>query len=158
MLIVGGEYNYFNPSFWSGNIGFNFEVFNQHIQDDLLLSFGSLGVKDENGGDINRFHFAVKDNIFYSLDGKFVGLRTGISASLGIYDVPEFPKIFDLSFAATGFVGICIFPNSLVSITLDVCPGYAVAFRSTNFTSISPNDSGFILPIVLGLRLNLDKL
>jgi hypothetical protein len=157
MLIVGGDYNPFKPVFWNGNIGFNLELFNENIQDDLLLNFGSLTAENEQGKEPQKFIFSIKDNFFYSLDGRFVGLRAGVSASFGIYDIPEFPKSADLFFTATGLVGICILPKSLISITLDLCPGYAVAFRATDAPGLSLNDSGFILPMALGIRVNLDK-
>jgi hypothetical protein len=158
MLIIGGEYNPFDPGFWNGNIGFNLELFNSHVQDELLLGFGGITVNDEHDERPRKFLFSVRDNFFYSLDGEFIGLRAGISASFGVYDITEFPKVNDLFFSAAGFAGICILPKFFISITLDVCPGYAMAFRVTDTFNISGNELGFMLPIALGIRLNIDKL
>jgi hypothetical protein len=158
MLIIGGEYNHFNPSFWNGSIGFNIELFNEHIQDELLLTFGSITAKNGIDKKEPRFIFSVKDNLFYSLDGKFAGLRAGVTASFGIYDVPVFPKSFDFFLSGAGLVGICILPRSLISITLDVCPGYAIPFNFTDKFQFSGNDLGFMMPVTLGIRLNIDKL
>jgi hypothetical protein len=157
MLIAGGEYNPFNPPFWNGNIGFNLELFNVHVQDELVFGFGGITVKDERDERPQKLLFSVRDNFFYSLDGEFIGLRAGISAAFGAYDITGLPKVFDLFFSAAGLVGICVLPKSLISITLDICPGYAMAFRIKDTPDISDNEMGFMLPIALGIRLNMDK-
>jgi hypothetical protein len=158
MLIIGGEYNPFDPGFWNGSIGFNLELFNVHIQDELLLSFGGITAKDDRDERPQKLLFSVRDNFLYSLDGEFIGLRAGISAAFGGYDVTGLPEGIDLFFSAAGFAGVCILPKSLISITLDICPGYAIAFRITGAPGISGNELGFMLPIALGIRLNMDKL
>jgi hypothetical protein len=158
MLIIGGEYNPFKPAFWDSNIGFNIEVLDQHIQNDILFAFGGIWARNEEEKRPQKFLFSLKDKIFYSLDGRYVGLRAGVSAAFGIYDLSEFPQRTDLFFSAGGFAGICIFPHSPFSVTLDVCPGYALAFYVTDAPGASVNDSGFMLPISLGLRFNIDKL
>jgi hypothetical protein len=158
MLIIGGEYNPFRPLLWDGAIGFNIEVLNEHIQNDVLLTFGGIRVKNKGGEESQKFIFSLKDNFFYSLNGQYIGLRAGISAAFGIYDVSEFPGKNDLFLSAAGLVGICIFPKSIISITLDVCSGYALAFCLTDAFDVSHNDSGFMLPISLGVRFNIDKL
>jgi len=158
MLIIGGEYNHFSPVFWNASIGFNLELINEHIQDELLFTLGGITVKNTKEEGPQKFLFSVKDNIFYSLDGRFIGLRSGITASFGIYDVPIVPRSFDFFFSAAALVGICILPKSLISVTLDVCPGYAMAFNYTVPFEFSGNESGFMLPLTLGIRLNIDKL
>jgi hypothetical protein len=158
MLIAGGEYNPFKPEFWGGYAGFNLELYNEYLQNDLLVSFGRITAASGQGEEKQRFLYRVKDNIYFSRDFKFIGLRAGISASFGVYDIPKFPGVWDLFFNAAGFAGICIFPKSLISVTIDVSPGYALAFRVTDVPGASINDSGFMLPISVGLRFNLDKL
>jgi hypothetical protein len=160
MLIIGGEYNIYEPVFWDGVIGFNQKLFKEIIQTDLLLAFGSLTLKEEDteNEESEKFLFAVKDNLFYSWGKKYVGLRAGVSASLGLYDIPEYPKIFDFFFKIGGLVGICVFPQSFISVTLDVCPGYGMAFRLTDTLDHTFYDSGWVLPIALNMRFNFDKL
>jgi hypothetical protein len=158
MLIAGGEYNPFSPKFWDCYAGFNMELYNEHLQNDLLVSFGGITAASGQGEGKSRFLFRFKDNIYFSWNFSVIGLRAGVSASFGIYDVPEFPAAWDLFFSAAGFAGICILPKSLISITVDVLPGYALAFRVTDAPGVSINESGFMLPISVGLRFNLDKL
>ncbi|MDR0539516.1 MAG: hypothetical protein LBG74_03280, partial [Spirochaetaceae bacterium] len=159
-LIAGSEYNiYKKPQFWDCYAGFNLELFSEHLQNDFLLSFGHItshSAQEEGAKD--RFMFRFKDNIYFSYDFKLIGFRAGISASLGIYDVPDFPAAWDLFFSAATFAGICIFPKAFIAVTVDVLPGYALAFRVTNTPGASINESGFMLPVSVGLRFNLDKL
>jgi hypothetical protein len=163
VLIAGGEVNPLKPVFWGANAGFNFEILSKYLQNDFLLSFGGIhagsGAEEtQEEPEPGKFLFALKDNLYVSLNGEILGLRIGVSASFGMYDIPEYPKMYDLFFNAAGLIGIGIFPQSLISITVDICPGYVLAFRVTDAPSGAVNDSGFMLPIALGLRLNLDKL
>jgi hypothetical protein len=159
MLIAGGEYHSFSPEFWDCYAGFNMELYNEHLQNDLLVSFGGITAASGPGEEKSRFLFRFKDNVYFSWDfNAAIGLRAGVSASFGIYDVPEFPSVWGLFFSAAGFAGICILPKSLIAITVDVLPGYALAFRVTDEPAGLINESGFMLPIAVGLRFNLDKL
>ena len=162
MIILGGEYNIFKPEFWGAGAGFNTKLFNEYIQNDLTVNFGGIRVKDaqndntEPGGNPFKSVFYIKDNFYFSLDGKWLGLRAGIFASLGVYGIPKFPTVYDLFFNPGGFAGICILPKSQVSVTLDICPGYSAAFRLGEGMAL--NDSGFSLSLSLGIRFNIDKL
>ena len=166
------------PMFWGAGVGFNLKLFNDYIQNDLMLNFGSINAEeaiiDESsdnedsrffsrstgdgtgtGEAAMNFLFYFRDKLYFSLDWKWVGLRAGISAALGVYGIPDFPTVWDLFINAGGLVGVCILPHSLVSITLDFCPGYTLAFR---FSGFNKNDAGLSFPLFLGVRFNLDKL
>jgi hypothetical protein len=162
MLILGGEYNLFSPELWNAGVGFNMKVFDDYIQNDCLLTFGGIQAKpvkaEEPGSDDPQMKFllSVRDNIYFTLEGKWVGLRAGAFASFGIYDIPDNTKVYDLFFNGGGLVGICVLPQSLVSVTIDVCPAYKVAFRINE--GIAENESGFSLGLFLGIRFNFDKL
>ena len=172
MLILGGEYNILQPDFWNASIGFNQKIINRYIQNDILLNFGSITAKniefieteDEDSGIIRaeqisypqKFIFSVRDNLFFSLDGRWIGLRAGIFALLGINGIPDFPTAYNMFLNTGGFAGIWILPKSLVSVTLDISPGYALAFRLSEGPYI--HEGGFSLPLSLGIRFNFDKL
>jgi hypothetical protein len=158
LLMVGGEFNPLDPLFWNCGIGFNIEVLNQHIQNDTLLVAGGIRAENEEGERPQKFLFSVKDKFFYSLNGRYIGLRAGISAAFGIYDFSRDPQATDLFFSVAGLAGICILPKSLISITLDICPGYAMAFRLNDAFKGSRNEFGFMLPISLGVQFNIDNL
>jgi hypothetical protein len=156
MLILGGEYNLFSPEVWNAGVGFNIKVFDDYIQNDCLLTFGGIQAKPaeaeepEPGKPPMKFLLSVRDNIYFTIDGKWVGLRAGGFASFGIYG------IHDLFFNGGGLVGICVLPQSLVSVTLDLCPAYKVAFRVNK--GVTKNESGFSLGLFVGIRFNIDKL
>ncbi|MDR2480859.1 MAG: hypothetical protein LBD07_01010 [Spirochaetaceae bacterium] len=177
MVLFGADTGYFKPNigkyitkeddyyvrdYWNYNIGFNLQLFNPFIQNDSLLSFGSMTLSDQynevknNGNsslkDYQKFMFGIKDNLYVTLDTKFIGLRAGVSGSLGIYD------FFDFLFNATGLFGVCFFPKSLIALAIDVCPGFAVDFHVNGATDMSLNKAGFILPVSACIRFNLDKL
>ncbi|MDR2483030.1 MAG: hypothetical protein LBD08_05290 [Treponema sp.] len=158
MLILGGEYNPLSPGFWSVGAGFNLELFNEYIQDDLMFNFGGVTALNEQGERPPRFIFSIKDSVYFSLDWDWIGLRAGITASAGLYQHPEFPEKAALLFSAGGFAGLCVLPRSPISITVDLCPGYAAAFHVTDKPDAALDEPGFILPVALGIRLNLDKL
>jgi len=164
MLLLGGEYNLTNPQFWSAGMGFNLKILKEYFQNDLSLNFGAIRVNDpaknmwayDTKNTANQqFLFYVKDNVYFCLDGKWVGMRAGVFASMGIYDVPDYKTEADLFFNGGGFAGICILPRSLIGITIDAAPGYAIAFRVGKVLGI--NAGGFSLPLSVGIRLNLDK-
>jgi len=165
MFVLGGEYNFTNPQFWGVGLGFNMKLFNEYVQNDLTINFGSISANDptqnmwaletETAAE-QKFLFYVKDNIYFSLDWKWVGLRSGVFASLGIYDIPD-KTTADLFFNGGGFVGICVMPRSLISLTVDVSPGYAMAFFvREKEAGLKAGD--FSLPLAVGIRFNLDKL
>jgi hypothetical protein len=158
LLMVGGEFNPLDPLFWNGGIGFNIEVLNEHLQNDTLLAVGGIRAENEEGERPQKILVSVKDKFFYSLNGRYLGLRAGISAAFGVYDLSGVPKVTDFFFSIAGLAGICILPKSLISVTLDICPGYAVAFRLNDAFKGSLNELGFMLPISLGVQFNIDKL
>jgi hypothetical protein len=147
-------------------------LFNEHLQNETLLAFGSIRAAsgknvtvDDGGGEVitgggvsDRFFFRFKDKLYFSWDFSIIGFRAGLSFSAGFYDLSGFPKALDLIFSASGFAGICILPTWIISLTIDVSPGELLAFRVTDAPDFSVNDSGFMLPISVGIRFNLDKL
>jgi hypothetical protein len=160
MIILGGEYNFIKPQFWSAGLGFNFIVLNEHLQNDFTVNFGGILPKEINTADDPRqkFLFSIRDGFYFSWDWKWVGLRAGVFASWGIYDIDGSSKTCDMSFIPGGFVGLSLFPKSLFSVVIDVCPGYLFLFRINEGFSFSKNESGFSLPLFLGIRFNMDKL
>ena len=144
MLILGGEYSLFSPEFWGAGVGFNLKLFNKYIQNDVLITFGSIDAPPA------KFLFSLRDSFYFCLEGTWLGLRAGICALLGMYGT------HDLLFSPAGFVGFVLLPQSLISINLDACPGYAIAFRVGEDLGI--NKAGFSLALFFGVRLNLDKL
>jgi len=166
MFVLGGEYNFTNPQFWAAGIGFNMRLLNEYIQNDLTINFGGISANDpaQNMRAMEtkttteqKFLFYVKDNIYFSLDWKWVGLRSGIFASLGLYDIYDNYSAADMFFNGGGFAGICLLPKSLFSLTIDVCPGYATAFYVRE-KEAGLKTAGFSLPLAVGIRFNLDKL
>ena len=107
-------------------------------------------------GESYHFFFAVKDALYFSLEGKYLGLRAGVTAALGAY-FPNFPS-YEFFIYGAGFAGISLFPKSLISLTVDICPGYIVAFHIKEIPNLALSDSGFVLPISVGIRFNIDKL
>ena len=87
VLIAGGEVNPLKPVFWGANAGFNFEILSEYLQNDFLLSFG--GIHAGSGAEETqeetapgKFLFALKDNLYVSLNGAILGLRIGISQNV----------------------------------------------------------------------------
>ena len=175
MPIISGDYNIYKPDFWTVGAGFNIKLFKEIIQNDLSVNFGSMTARrieiietkidDENGEEQiistevidypQKFLFSIKDNIYFTLEGKFIGIRAGASASIGIYGI-KLPGQYDLFFNIGGLAGLSLFSKALISVTLDVLPGYAVAFRILD--GVSKNEDGFALAVSVGIRLNFDKL
>jgi hypothetical protein len=154
MLIIGGEYNPLTPLFWDGNMGFNIKT-NEYMQNEMLLGAGVISSRDENGEDPEKMLFAFRDNFFFSLEGRYLGLRAGVSGALGVFDVLAMPGKISVFVNLTGLVGLWILPRSLISVVVDICPGYGLTFFIPDgFIS----NSRFVLPIALSLRLNIDKL
>ena len=151
MFLLGSELNVTKPEFWNVGIGFNMIVFNENFQNDVMINFGRIRTKDAEVCDKENFLFSLIDRFYFSLDGNVAGLRAGVFAAFGMYDIDP-----DMFFNAGGFVGIALFPQSLVSFTADISPGYAMAFRLGKEQYI--NEAGFSLSLSFGLRLNFDKL
>ena len=144
MFLLGGEYQFFKPDFFSAGLGFNMKLYKEILQNDFSLNFGGMRMKQAEAADPFRFLFYVKDNLYISHDWQWVGLRAGIFASLG-----------DFLFTGGGFAGICILPRSLIALTIDVSPGYTIIFREGE--TIAMHEAWFSLPLSLGIRFNLDK-
>jgi len=151
MFLLGGEYNFLKPQFFSAGLGFNFKLFNEYIQNDFTVNSGGIWIKD-----IESFLFSIRDSLYFSMDWKWVGLRAGVFTLLGVYGVTDSAKAWDMAFNPGVFAGVCLFPKSLFSVVIDVCPGYMVAFRLSE--EMAENGGGFSLPVYLGVRFNLDKL
>jgi hypothetical protein len=159
MFLLGVEYNILRPQFWDAGLGFNFMILNERLQNDFLITFGGIWAKDvetKTNAPRQRFAFSLRDSIYFSLDGRWAGFRAGIFASFGVFGVYDFPSIWDLVFNPGGFAGISLFPKSLVSMVIDICPGYVITFRIND--GLAKNEAGFSLPLFLGLRFNMDKL
>jgi hypothetical protein len=154
MLIAGAEYNMYKPVFWDAMIGFNY-MFTEHIQDDFLLSLGKARI--EPNVSPKKFVFSVKDTVFYTINSKYIGLRLGVFVSAGIYEVSEYPDLF---LSTGGLAGLWFFPKSLISLTVDVCPGYvwALGFNIMDIPTSILHDGGFILPIALNFHINFDRM
>ena len=158
VLILGGEYNFFKPEFWSTGAGFNLKLFNNYIQNDLLLGFGSIKAEEPGtGGRPPKFLFSLQDSLYFALDGKYAGLRAGIFASFGTYGIHDFFTSYDLFLNPGGFMGFSILPQSLISVTIDLRAGYAIAFRIKE-KGPDINETGFSLSPCVGIRFNIDKL
>ena len=158
VLILNGEYNFFKPEFWSIGAGFNMKLFNNYIQNDFLLGFGGIKAEEpETGGYPPKFLFSFQDSLYITRDWKYAGLRAGLFAALGNYGVPDYPANWDLFFSIGGFAGVSILPRSPVSVTVDLRPGYAIAFR-TEEGGANINEAGFSLSPSVGIRFNFDKL
>ena len=169
MLIFGGEYNFTKPDFWNVGMGFNMRILNEYFQNDLMFNVGRIRaeiievtedgdetIRKKSGEFKENYLFTVMDRFYFTLDGGFIGLRAGVFAALGGYDIIDFPTVYDLFFNGGGFVGICLFPRSLFSLAFDASPGYAIAFRLGEGPYI--NDSGFSFSASVGLRINFDKI
>ena len=174
MLLFGTEHNIYNsPGFWTAGTGFNMKLINDYFQNDLMFNGGQIRAKKEFVREIvnaegekqiirsdtdeytDKFLFTVKDNFYLAYDWKWIGLRAGVFASIGIYDVPDFPHLWDFFFNTGGFGGVCFFPKSLFALAVDAGPGYSVAFRLGD--GPQTRESGFSLVISLSLRINFDR-
>jgi len=166
MFVLGGEYSLTNPQYWGLGLGFNLKVYKEYFQNDFSVNFGGIRVNDpaENMWAHNtkdaaeqKFLFYLKDNIYYSHDWKWVGIRAGVFVLIGLFDIYDNHSAADLLFNGGGFAGICLLPKSLFSLTIDVCPGYAIAFYARE-KEAGIKAGGFSLPLAVGVRFNLDKL
>jgi hypothetical protein len=157
MLSISAEANlFFPPAFWHTGAGFNLSLFNNYIQNEAVLYFGSISApKNLNGNDTAPvFFLSLNDKLFFALDGKYLGLRTGLSVTIGLFPVEDTPNLL---LNPGAFVGFSLFPRSLFSLTFDITPAYALRlFQENNDTSISHN--GFNLAFALAVRLNFEKL
>jgi len=180
MFLLGGEYNLLGQQFWNVGLGFNLKLINEYFQNDFMINGGFISAKDivmvdappeadakddapkqvMATGDLRtRFLFSLKDSFYFSYDWKWIGVRAGVFASLGVYGVSDSGKSFNMSFNPGGFAGVCLFPRSIVSAFIDLCPGYLVVFRlsGSDSDSLFKNEAGFSLPLAAGIRINLDK-
>ena len=183
MVMLSGEYNLFKPPLWGAGIGYNMRLWDTYVYNDLLAYFGLIQarepyilesfitekVTDDEGNEVDetqsifteyedfphQFFFSIRDNLYFALDWKWVGLRAGIFASLGVYHFSDFPRLH-LFVIPGGFAGISILPKSLISVTLDISPGYIFAFGFGE-DGAALYDTGLYLSVALGVRLNLDK-
>ncbi|MDR0403848.1 MAG: hypothetical protein LBH35_09705 [Treponema sp.] len=165
------------PTWLSGSAGTNILLYRTLIQNDVLVGFGGIQaigpfkiekppVADGEDETVeyehregSQFLFTVSDNIFVSLNTKAIGLRAGFSGGAGIYSGELVQLFLNLGFLA----GIHILPESLISFTVDIKPGYTgtIAWDFNNadvIQAISPLQHGWTFPLALSLRLNLDKL
>ena len=159
MLLFGGDYNLMSkPEVWNVGFGFNLKLYEEFVQNDLLINFGGIRARDAEKKEAAiplKFLFSVKDNIYYYKEWKWIGLRAGVSASFGVYGIRDSLSVYDLFFSIGGLTGICIMPRALISITLDISPGYALTFG--NAEKLSVYEAGFSLPLSLCIRFNFDK-
>ena len=102
-----------------------------------------------------KFLFSVKDNLYCTKEWKWIGLRAGIFASFGVYGIYDSLTVYDLFFSIGGLAGICFLPRALISITLDIFPGYALTFGNVGKPGIY--EAGFTLPLSFCIRFNFDK-
>ena len=156
MLLLGSEFNVTKPEFWNVGIGFNLIVINEYFQNDVMMNFGRIRTKDADVCEKDNFLFSLADKFYFSVNGAIAGFRAGVFAALGMYDIVDFPTVYDMFFNTGGFVGVALFPRSLFSLTADISPGYAMAFRLSDGPYI--NEAGFSLSLSFGLRFNFDKL
>ncbi|MFP3040554.1 hypothetical protein LQZ19_01920 [Treponema primitia] len=156
MLMIGGDYNIMKPGFWGAGIGFNIRLFNNYLQNDALLMIGNVFLQDTDGKEEEKYLFYAKDNFYFSKEWKYIGLRAGAAVSLGIYENPDFPETIPLFLNAAVFAGLCFFPEALVSVTMDICPGHIFLFDI--LPSPSGNDSAFSMPVSISIRINLDRI
>jgi hypothetical protein len=176
VIITQGEWNFLSPpwlpkdapdwyegdggpSWLTGSIGTNILIYKTIIQDEMLISLGNALIKDASGEQESAVLFTVSDNIFAAFNTKIIGIRAGFSGAFGFYSGGLVSAFFSLS----GLMGIHILPESLFSFTLDIHPGYTLAFNydysiSDLFSAFSGRQYGWTFPLVLGVRLNLDKL
>jgi hypothetical protein len=153
LLMLGGEYNFMGPAFWDTGLGFNFKLYQDYIQNDTLLSFGTI----KSPGDKANFLVCIGDKLYYEYDLlPIVGFRAGLSAGLGLSS----GSMGDGALNLGGFAGVLLFPQSLISAALDVGCGYLWAFNAgkshKNYFGILKK--GLVLPLALNIRLNLDRL
>ena len=181
MLLFGGDYNLMiKPETFNVGIGFNIKLYEEYVQNDFIVNFGGIRVRyaekkhdeteptepiesiksiESNEPDDSaipmKFLFSVKDNLYYNKEWKWIGLRAGVYASFGVYGIRDSLTVYDLFFSIGGLAGICILPRALISMTLDIFPGYALTFG--NVEELSVYEAGFSLPLSFYIRFNFDK-
>ena len=169
MIFLGGDYNLMiKPETFNVGLGFNIKLYDEFVQNDFIVNFGGIRARyaekktdetESNEPDDSaipmKFHFSIRDNLYYNHEWKWVGLRAGIYASFGVYGIRDSLSVYDLFFSIGGLAGICILPRALISITLDISPGYALTFG--NVGELSVYEAGFSLPLSFCIRFNFDK-
>jgi hypothetical protein len=162
VIFVQGEGNFFPPSIggpsWvGGSAGINLLLYKTLIQDDIILSLGTITALDESENLERKLLFKVSDNLFavYNIN-PVISLRGGISAGLGVYSGGIINGFLNVGL----LLGVHILPESPISFTVDIQPGYGLAFFAALFTEtpFTPRHHGWVLPATVGVRLNLDKL
>ncbi|GHV22691.1 hypothetical protein FACS189494_09850 [Spirochaetia bacterium] len=154
VMMIGGEYNYREAGYWDAGFGFNFMLLNEHLQDEIMINFGAIQLKKPNAEPKDYFLINIKDSLFFALNWKVIGLRIGGTLSIGAYA----EDVGDFFFSVGGLAGLHIFPKSLISLSVDVCPSYSLRFFVSPEFKGSFLDGGFALPVAAILRLNLDRL
>ncbi|MDR2842643.1 MAG: hypothetical protein LBV52_05525 [Spirochaetaceae bacterium] len=149
---------YQGPTWNTGSIGANILVLSNLIQNDTLLSFGTMNVFDANKISATEFLFNVQDNFFVSLNTKVIGLRAGLSGGIGAYS----GHLLNFYFNIGGLAGIHILPEAMFSFVLDIRPCYTIAFNIDSeiadfFSAFKGRQYGWTFPISASLRINLDK-
>jgi hypothetical protein len=175
MLLLGGDYNLMSkPEVWNVGLGFNLKLYEEFVQNDFIVNFGGIRARyaekktdetesmepiESNKPDDSaipmKFLFSVKDNLYYNKEWRWIGLRAGIFASFGLYGIRDSSKVYDLFFSAGGLAGICVLPKALISVMLDISPGYTMAFGNDGGPRIY--EAGFSLPLSFYIRFNFDK-
>jgi len=159
MLLLGGDYNLMGkPEVWNVGLGFNLKLYEEFVQNDFFINFGGIRARDagnEEAASPLKFLFSVKDNLFLNKEWRWIGLRAGVFASFGFYGIRDSFKIYDMLFSTGGLAGICVLPKALISVLLDVSPGYTIAFGNDGGLRIY--EAGFSLPLFLCIRINFDK-
>ncbi|MDR3162163.1 MAG: hypothetical protein LBU28_11205 [Spirochaetaceae bacterium] len=148
------------PSWIGGSAGTNLLLYRTLIQTDIALFFGGMTVEDESGKKQNRLMLKVSDALFASYTMfPGLGLRGGLSAGLGVYSAGLVNGFINIGLLA----GVHILPESAVSWTVDIQPGYALTFHydtdnSNIFSAFSlGSHHGVVFPITAGVRLNFDR-
>ncbi|MDR1468079.1 MAG: hypothetical protein LBT00_02165 [Spirochaetaceae bacterium] len=177
VIITQGEGNFLSPSskggldrgptWFSGSIGTNILIYKALIQNDVLVNFGGIhanglfktdGTDDYEVKTSDEFLIHVSDNIFAALNIKTVGLRAGFFGGVGVYTGEPVQLFLTVGF----LVGLHILPESFVSFTIDIKPGYSGTvhwdFANTDiFSAFTPLQHGWTFPLAVSVRLNLDR-
>jgi hypothetical protein len=157
------------PSWAGGSIGTNLLLYRTIVQTYLSVFFGRTtgkGVDAVGDGEEvwepfleDRWLLKVSDAIFASYTlFPALGLRGGVTAGLGAYSGGLINGFIHIGL----LLGVHILPQSPVSFTVDLQPGYAFTFHyDTGNSDIlgafsKGADSGLVFPVSIGVRLNLE--
>ncbi|MDR2630375.1 MAG: hypothetical protein LBC60_05585 [Spirochaetaceae bacterium] len=162
VVFIQGEGNFFppaigGPSWVGGGAGINLLLYKTLIQDDIILSLGTITALDASENLERKLLLKVSDNLFamYNIN-PVISLRGGITAGLGVYSGAIINGFLNIGL----LLGVHILPESPISFTVDIQPGYGLAFFAAFFTEkpFTPRHHGWVFPATVGVRLNLDKL